>query len=135
MTSNSPSENPIYLPTYVPISIRSIDTCESPSNRPWRFPYIVITVYPSGDPRSVPSYVPGVNPYIAQSEQQVVALQEERRTTLEQVQSLENIISSGEMKVHEADQLRVLYIIKLKPGIWILDTNKKHFSEENKAHI
>ena len=58
-----------------------------------------------------------MSPYRAQSEQQVGSLREERRTTLEQVKSLENIIASGEIKVHEADQLRGLCVIKLKRGI------------------
>ena len=39
----------------------------------------------SGDPSTVPSYVQSVNTYRAPSEQQVGDLQEEIRTTLEQV--------------------------------------------------
>ena len=39
-----------------------------------------------------------MNPYRAPSEQHVGDLQEERRKTLEQVKSLENIIASGEIK-------------------------------------
>ena len=54
-----------------------------------------------------------MNIYRAPSEQHVRALQEERRTTFEQVKSLENIISSVEIKVYEDSQLRELYIIKL----------------------
>ena len=48
---------------------------------------------------------------------QVEVLQEESRTTLEQVKSLENIISSVEIKVDEDTQLRELYIVKLKRDI------------------
>ena len=69
------------------------------------------------------------------SEQQVRALQEEKRTTLEQVKSLEYIITSGKIKVDEADQLRRLYIIKLKRDICMLETNVNNSSEENKDHV
>ena len=55
---------------------------------------MITSVYPYGDPISVPSYLPILNPYRAPSEQQVEALQEERRKTIEQVKSLENIITS-----------------------------------------
>ena len=58
-----------------------------------------------------------MNPCRAQSEQQVGDLQEQRRTTLEQVKSLENYIVSVAIKVHEDDQWRGFYIIKLKRGI------------------
>ena len=44
-------------------------------------------------PISVPSYVPSVNPSIDQGEQYVGDLQEESRTTIEQVKALENIIA------------------------------------------
>ena len=44
-------------------------------------------------PSYVPSYVPSVNPSRAPSEKKFGALQEESRTTLEQVKSLENIIT------------------------------------------
>ena len=54
------------------------------------------------------------------------------RTTIEQDKSLENIIASVENKVYEADQLRGLYIIKLKRVICALETNVNNFSEENK---
>ena len=43
-------------------------------------------------PIYITSYVPSVVPSRDPSEQQVGALREERRTTLEQVKSLENII-------------------------------------------
>ena len=45
-------------------------------------------------------------------------------TTLEQVKALENIITSGDIRVDEDDQLWGLYIIKLKCGIFMLDTNQ-----------
>ena len=48
---------------------------------------------PSKYPISVQSYVPSVNPYRAPSEQHVGYLQEERRTMIEQVKALENIIT------------------------------------------
>ena len=96
---------------------------------------MITSVYPYGDPISVPSYLPILNPYRAPSEQQVEALQEERRKTIEQVKSLENMISSGEIKVDEATQLQYLYIIKLKRCISMLETNVKDFSEEKKSHV
>ena len=108
------SENIISLPKFVPISISYIDSSQSPSNRPLRFPLVFISVYLSSDPTSVPSYVTSVNPSRAQSEQQVGALQEEMQTSLEQVKAIENVITSGEIKVHEADQLQEFYMIKLK---------------------
>ena len=46
---------------------------------------MVPVVDPYGDTSSVPSYVPSVNPSRSPSEKQVGALQEERRTALEQV--------------------------------------------------
>ena len=76
-----------------------------------------------------------MNLSISPGEQHVRALQEERRKTFEQVKSLENIISLVEIKVYEDDQLRELYIIKLKRHICMLDTNIKYFSMENKAHV
>ena len=48
---------------------------------------------PSKYPRSIPSYVTSVNPYRVPSKQQTGALQEERRTTIEQVRTMENIIA------------------------------------------
>ena len=69
---------------------------------------MVPSVYPSGDPSSVPSYVPSVNPYRYPHEQHVRALQEERRTTIEQSKSLESITASGEIKIEKATQLREL---------------------------
>ena len=77
----------------------------------------------------MPFYVPIVNPSRAPSEQQVRDLQVEMRTTLEQDKSLEDIISSVENKVYEADQLQGLYIIKFKRGICVLETNVNNFSE------
>ena len=44
-------------------------------------------------PSSEPSYAPIVNSYRAPGEEQFGALQEERRATIEQVKSLENIIA------------------------------------------
>ena len=70
----------------------------------------VPSVYPSDNPSSVSSYVPSVNTYRAPSEQQIRAIQEERRTTLEQVKALENIIASGKIKVDEASQLQELVL-------------------------
>ena len=61
---------------------------------------MVPSVDSSGDPRSVLSYAPSVNPSRAPIEQQAGALQEEKRKILEQVKSLENIIASGEIKVN-----------------------------------
>ena len=71
-----------------------------------------------------------MNPYRSPNEQQVGALKEERRTSLEQVKALENIIASGEIRVDEAYQLCGLYIIKLKCGICMLETNVNNFSEK-----
>ena len=85
---------------------------------------------PSKYPSSLSSYVPSVNPSRAPSEQQVGALQEERRATLEQVKALENIIVQREIKVDESDQLQKLYIIKLKRDICMLETNVNNFSEK-----
>ena len=61
---------------------------------------------------------------------QVEVLQEESRTTLEQVKALENIISSVEIKIDKSAQLRELYIVKLKRDIWMLENNVINFSEE-----
>ena len=44
------------------------------------------------------------------SEQPVGDIQEERQTTLEQVKSIENIISSGDIKVDGSAQLRDLVV-------------------------
>ena len=68
--------------------------------------HVVNSVDPSSDTISVPEYVPSVNPSRYSSEQQDGALQEEIRTKLEQIKSLENIIVSGEMKVYENAQYR-----------------------------
>ena len=75
---------------------------------------MVNSIDPYVDPSSVPSYLPSVNPYRDPSEQKVGAIQEERWETLEQVKSLENIISSGDIKVDEFAQLHKSYIVKLK---------------------
>ena len=64
------------------------------------------------------------------NEQQVWALQEEMRTTLEQVKALGNIITPGDIKVYESNQLRWQYIIKLKRGICILEMNENNFSQK-----
>ena len=82
---------------------------------------------PSGDPRHSTLYVPSLNPSRAPNEQPVGDLQEERLTTLEQAKALENIITPGEIKIYEAAQLRGLYIIKMKHGICMLETDKKLF--------
>ena len=71
---------------------------------------MVPSVDPFVDTRSVPSYVPSVNPPKFLSEEHLGDLQEERRETLEPVKSLENIIASGKIKVYEAAQLRELVI-------------------------
>ena len=76
-----------------------------------------------------------MNPSRSLNEQQVGAIQEERRTTFAQVKDLENIIASVYIKVNEADQLQGLYIIKLNRNICMLETNENTFSEENKAPI
>ena len=91
---------------------------------------IVLSVDISGDPRSIPSYVPSVNPSKDSNEHRVRTLQEERRKTLEQVKSLENNITSGDIKEDEAAQLQELYIIKLKYGIFMLETNENNFLEK-----
>ena len=44
------------------------------------------------------------------SEQPVGDIQEERQTTLEQVESIENIISSGDIKVDGSAQLQDLVV-------------------------
>ena len=124
------SENPRSLPTLVTISIPYIDPSQSPKIKTSRFPPVVLSVYPSSDTRSAPSYVPSVNPSRSPNKQHIGALQEEIQTTLEQVKALENIITSQEIKLDETDQLRGLYIIKLKRGICMFDTNEHNFSEE-----
>ena len=60
---------------------------------------MVPSVDPCVDLRSVPSYVPGVDPSRSPSEQYVGDIQEESRTKLEQVKALGNIIASGNIKV------------------------------------
>ena len=75
-----------------------------------------------------------MNPSKDSNEHRVRTLQEERRTTLEQVKSLENNITSGDIKEDEAAQLQELYIIKLKYGIFMLETNEINFLETNKSH-
>ena len=51
------------------------------------------------------------------------------------IKALKNIIASVEIKVYEAAQLWELYIIKLKRGICMLETNVKSFSEGNKDKV
>ena len=135
MPSNFSSENPSSLPTFVPSSITSRDPSQSPINKTSRFPPVVLSVYPYIDPRYAPSYVPSVNPSRSPNEKRIRDIKEERRTTLEQVKVLGNIISSRDIKVDEADQLRGLYIIKPKRGICMLKTNEHNFSDFKKAHI
>ena len=98
-------------------------------------PPVVISVDTSGDTISATSYVTSVNPSRDTNEQYIGVTQEERRTTIEQVKALENIFVSREIRVDKADHLRGLYIIKLKRGICMLETNENNFSKENKAHI
>ena len=71
----------------------------------------------------------------APNEQQAGALQEERRTTLEQVKDPETIIVSGEIRADEANQLQKLYMIKLKYYICMLETNVNNISEVDSYHI
>ena len=98
-------------------------------------PPIVLSVATSGDPVSEPSYVPSVNPSRSPSGKHVGALQEERRAELDQVKYLKNIIASGEIKSDESAQLQELYIIKLKGGIFMLETNEKKSREKKSSHI
>ena len=67
---------------------------------------VVPSIDPSGNNSSVQSYVPSVNTYRTPSEQQVGVIQEEIQATLEQVKTLESIISSVDIKVDESDQLQ-----------------------------
>ena len=76
-----------------------------------------------------------MNTYRSPIGQQVGTLQEENRTTLEQVKSLEDIIASREIKLYKSAQLQQLYIIKLKRGICMLETNVNNFSEGVKDRI
>ena len=73
-----------------------------------------------------------MNPFIYPIEKQVGDIQEEMRTTLEQVKDLENIIAYGDIKVDKSDQLQDLYIIKLKCDICMLETNEQKFSKKKK---
>ena len=57
------------------------------------------------------------------------------RTILEQVKYLQNIISSVEINVDKAAQLRELYIIKLKRYIFMLETNVPNFSEGKNSRV
>ena len=98
-------------------------------------PPVFLSVDTSCGPRFVPSSVPSLNSSRAPSEQQVGALQETNRTALGQVKALEDIIASGEIKVNEADQLRGLYIIKLKRDICMLETNVNNCLELKKDCI
>ena len=97
-------------------------------------PHVVPSVDPYSDHISVTSYVPSVNTSRAPSEQHVGAIQEEKRTTLEQVKGLESIIAPGEIKIDKGAHLRELYMIRLKHVICILETNVNKFSEEKKPH-
>ena len=68
-----------------------------------------------------------MNPSRSPNEQQLRDQQESRQTTLEQVKALENIISSVNIKLDEDDQLQGFYIITLKNGICMLETNVNNF--------
>ena len=68
--------------------------------------YIFPSADPFDDPISVKSYITSLNQSRAPSEQQLESLQDESQTTLENFDSLENIISSGKVKVDGAAQLR-----------------------------
>ena len=56
-------------------------------------------------------------------------------TRLEQGKYMENIAASEYIMVDEATQLWELFIIKLKFGICVLETNFNRFSQENKHHV
>ena len=71
-----PSENSTSLSIFVPSLSLSRDPSQSPSNKPSIMPSVVPSFDPSGDPSYVSSYVTSVNPYRAQSEQQVGAIEE-----------------------------------------------------------
>ena len=45
------------------------------------------------------------------------------------------MIASGDIKLYEYAQLRELYIIRLKRGICMLETNVNNSSEVNKSHV
>ena len=75
-----PSEIPIALTSSLPSSIPYKYPSQSPIDNPSRFPHVVLSVYPYGDTRFVPSYVSSVNSSRSTSEQQVDNLQEESRT-------------------------------------------------------
>ena len=64
---------------------------------------VVPYVNPSNDRISITTYVPSVGPFIASSQKQLRALQEQSRTTLEQVKPLENMNVLGEARLDEAD--------------------------------
>ena len=135
LLTNFLSENPRSLQTSVPIWIPYIDPSKSASNNPSRLPPVVPSVDIYVNNRSVQTRVPIVIPSRAPSEKYVINLKQERWTTLEQDKSLENIIVSGEIKVDEDDQLQELYIIKLKHGICMLETDVNNNSEEKKDHV
>ena len=56
------------------------------------------------------------------------------REKLEQVKVMGDIIAPGEIKVDKYDQLWELYIIKLKCGICMFETNEKKIRGQ-KYHI
>ena len=123
------------LPKLLPISSPHRGPIQSPRNKLMSLPPVVPSFDTFGDPISVTYYVPSVNPSRNIIEQQVEDLKEEILTTLEQIKALENIITSGEIKLDEAAQLRELYIIKFKRDIYMLETNLNNFPEGNKSHI
>ena len=128
MPSTLPSDNPSSLPTFLPASIPSRDPSQAHSINLSRLSHLFLSDDPYCDTSLVPSYEPSVNPYISPNEKQVGSLQEESWTKFEQVKSLKNTIVSGDIKVDEAALLQVLYIIKLKSDIFMLETNEQNFS-------
>ena len=124
--------NSIPTPNNILLLFRTISISVDLNFPPCLFRWIIVlSVDPYGVTISVPSYVPSVNTYRDPSEQQVVDLQEERRTILEQNIGLENNTSLGDIKVNEVAQLQELYIIKLKCGMCMLETNVENFQRKN----
>ena len=117
MPRTFPSQEPSTAPLLKPISSPTTDPSQSPNNKPSKSPSAIPSVDPSKHLSSAPSYLPSLNTPRAPSEQHVGYIQEERRTTLEQVKALDYIIVSGEIRVDKYDQLQKLYIIKLKYNI------------------
>ena len=93
MPSTFPYQEPITVPLLKPSTSPTTDPSQSPSNKPSKLTSTIPSVNTSKDRSSVSSYLTGLNPFRAPSEQQFGALQEERRKTIEQVKSLVNIIS------------------------------------------